>query len=522
MATSSFPRTDRSALAALGVAIVSFGTLYARLAIAKSKALMPEWGFDVTFFHNLLWNISQGNGYRQSASYHEPPGMFNDTHFEPIFVLAAPIYKFAPSLDTFYVVQSGLLALGAVGIYRIARSAGARPWGAATGGLIYLLWWPLWRMAMADIRPLLWSIPFLLLLVAALREGRRFETFLWAGLACLCREEVPILVCAVLAASWAWRGARAAARRRITIRVGVATFVFILATYFLRSNPSFYIRPLYWLQTVFGAVDVDAALADYGHGSGDLLSTRVRYLAEWIIPAGLGALLAPELLLASSPLFIYLFTRQDEWASWEGPYIHWCSPALALVAAGAALGWTRALSWPKLPRSAAPAILAVVLLCECAVLFGHPGLVGPGDSPNVGWDRSSARWDRYIEAEVAPWETQESYVTEAHRLAGKVPVDASVMVDDGRGDRGEIQASLIHLLSGRSHVYSYQQEELAQVDPATDPLNEALLPAAAVDPTWALIHEKDTAWIARARAAGLLERDRGGLWVLLGPAAPQD
>jgi hypothetical protein len=483
---------------------------------------MPEWGFDVTFFHNLLWNISQGNGYRQSASYHEPPGMFNDTHFEPIFVLAAPIYKFAPSLDTFYVVQSGLLALGAVGIYRIARSAGARPWGAATGGLIYLLWWPLWRMAMADIRPLLWSIPFLLLLVAALREGRRVETFLWAGLACLCREEVPILVCAVLAASWAWRGARAAARRRITIRVGLATFVFILATYFLRSNPSFYIRPLYWLQTVFGAVDVDAALADYGHESGDLLSTRVRYLAEWVVPAGLGALLAPELLLASSPLFIYLFTRQDEWASWEGPYIHWCSPALALVAAGAALGWTRALSWPKLPRSAAPAILTVVLLCECAVLFGYPGLVGSGDSRNVGWDRSSARWDRYIEAEVAPWETQESYVTEAHRLAGKVPVDASVMVDDGRGDRGEIQASLIHLLSGRSHVYSYQQEELAQVDPATDPLNEALLPAAAVDPTWALIHEKDTAWIARARAAGLLERDRGGLWVLLGPAAPQD
>jgi hypothetical protein len=91
------------------------------------------------------------------------------------------------------------------------------------------------------------------------------------------------------------------------------------------------------------------------------------------------------------------------------------------------------------------------------------------------------------------------------------------MVDDGRGDRGEIQASLIHLLSGRSQVYSYQQEELAQVDPGASPLQGALLPAAALDPTWALIHVDDRAWILRAQAAGLRERDRGGRWVLLGP-----
>jgi len=516
--TAPFRRADRPALAVLILAILSFGTLYARLAIAKSKALMPEWGFDVTFFHNLLWNISAGQGYRQSASYHEPPGMFNETHFEPIFVLAAPIYKLAPSLDTFYAVQSGLLAAGAWGIYRIARSAGGRPWGAATGGLIYLLWWPLWRMAMADIRPLLWAIPFLLLLVAALRESRRFEIFLWAGLACLCREEVPILVGAVLAASWIWQGPAASLRRRVALRAAACVAVFVVATYFLRSNPNFYIRPLYWLQTLFGTVDADAAMAGYGHDSQDLLNTRLRYLGEWLVPAGLGALLAPELLLASSPLFIYLFTRQDEWASWEGPYIHWCAPALALFAAAAALGWTRALSSPKLPRALAPILLSAVLLAECAVLFGHPGFVGNAESSNLGWDRSTARWDRHIDAEIAPWRTRQAYVTEAHRLVALVPRDASVMVDDGRGDRGEIQASLIHLLSGRDHVYSYQQEELAQVEPEASPLQGALLPAAALDPTWALIHVDDHAWILRAQAAGLRERDRGGRWVLLGPS----
>jgi len=517
MATAFPDREDRPALLALVVASLGFGALFAQLAIQKSKSLMPEWGFDVTFFHNLLWNVSQGHGYRQSASYHEPPGVFNETHFEPIFVLATPIYKLAPSLETFYVLQSMLLALGALGVYRIARSSGASAWGSATGGLIYLMWWPLWRMALADIRPLLWSIPLLLLLVAALREGKRLETFLWAGLACLCREEVPILVLALLGMTLLWRSDKPEGRRRTSLMVGGAVTGFAVGTYLLRSNPSFYIRPLYWLQTLFGATDVDAAMSNYGHDAGDLLSTRVRYLGEWVLPAGLGALLAPELLIASSPLFLYLFTRQDEWASWEGPYVHWTSPALALVAAAAVLGWSRALTSRRMPRWVPRILLPLILVAEAAVLFGHPGLVGNEGNRSLGWDRSEARWDRYIAEEVRPWREQLPYVTEAHRLAALVPPEASVLVDDGRGDRDGVHASLIHLLSGRAHVYSYQQEEIQPVDPGPNGLDGPFLPHAAVDPTWALVHHKDEAWLRRAQAAGLAERDRGGYWVLFGP-----
>ena len=516
--SSDFPRReDRSALLVLGAAILGFGTFFSRLAIDKSRSLMPEWGFDVTFFHNLLWNVSEGQGYRQSASYHEPPGVFNETHFEPIFVLTAPIYKLAPSLDTFYTMQSCLLALGALGIYRIARSAGASSWGSTAGSLIYLMWWPLWRMALADIRPLLWSIPFLLLLVAALREGRRLETFLWAGLACLCREEVPILVLALLGMTFLWRANRRDGRRRTQLMVAGAVAGFVIGTYLLRTNPNFYIRPIYWVQTLLGAADVDAAMSGYGHDARDLLSTRVRYLAEWVVPAGIGALLAPELLIASSPLFIYLFTRQDEWASWEGPYIHWTAPALALVAAAATLGTCRLLSHHRLPRWLPRILLPLILIAEIVVLFGHPRLSGDEPHRSLSWDRNDSRWERYIATEVSPWRDQVSYVTEAHRLVAQVPPQASVMADDGRGNRDGIQASVIHLLSGRDHVYSYQQEEISPVDPGVESLSGPLLPQAAVDPTWALLHRNDEAWIRRTQAAGLTERDRGGYWILFGP-----
>ena len=292
---------------------------------------------------------------------------------------------------------------------------------------------------------------------------------------------------------------------------------FVIGTYLLRTNPNFYIRPIYWVQTLLGAADVDAAMSGYGHDARDLLSTRVRYLAEWVVPAGIGSLLAPELLIASSPLFIYLFTRQDEWASWEGPYIHWTAPALALVAAAATLGTCRILSHRRLPRWLPRILLPLILIAEITVLFGHPRLSGDDPNRSWSWDRNDSRWERYIAAEVSPWQDQVSYVTEAHRLVAQVPHQASVMADDGRGNRDGIQASVIHLLSGRNHVYSYQQEEISPVDPGAESLSGPLLPQATVDPTWALLHRNDEAWIRRTQAAGLTERDRGGYWILFGP-----
>ncbi|MEE2829411.1 MAG: DUF2079 domain-containing protein, partial [Myxococcota bacterium] len=308
----------------LGLLVGTFTVLATCLASWKAASLMPEWGFDLSFFHNLVWNVSEGNGYRQSSSYHEPPGIFNESHFEPIIVLAAPLYKLVPRLETVFAVQSALLGLGALGIFRIARSAGASAWAALGGATIYLFWWPLWRMAMADIRPLLWCIPFLILLVAALRENRRREALIWAGLACLCREEVPVLVFFTALGALLWRVGDRRERRNTVLLLAGGVALFSVATWFLRREgaPTFYIRPLDWLKTFFGAPDVDGQMSNYGHSASELLGLRLAYLREWLLPAALGVLLAPEVLLASAPLFLYLFTQSDEWASWEGSYVH--------------------------------------------------------------------------------------------------------------------------------------------------------------------------------------------------------
>ena len=81
-------------------AMLAFVVLHTRLLMWKSTGLMAEWPIDLTFFHNLIWNLAEGNGHIQSASYHEPPGFFGETHFEPIILLAVPFYWLAPGLPT--------------------------------------------------------------------------------------------------------------------------------------------------------------------------------------------------------------------------------------------------------------------------------------------------------------------------------------------------------------------------------------------------------------------------------------
>jgi hypothetical protein len=478
----SGPPRRSAALAAralLVAGMVAFAVGQTVISRWKALGLQSEWGFDLTFFHNLVWNVTHGHGYRQSGTYHEPPGIFGETHFEPILLFATLPYRLAPGLDTLFAVQACLLALGAWGVYRLVRAAPTPPLAAALAGWIYLLWWPVWRMAEADLRPLTWSLPFLLLLAASLREEKHWESFLWGLLACLCREEVPALVVFLCAGSWL------AGRARFTaVRLALAAIVFLGLSTALRGNASFYIQPARLLDMLLGNGGADDG--GWGHTAGELLPVRLDYLRQWLVPVGVGALLAPEILLGALPLFGYLFTQQHEWATWEGPYVHHAAPAVGIVAAAAAAGW------PRLLRRAPPAVGIAVLVALLGAEI---------------WDLHG-RWERVIEPEISAWLEPEPRVVEAHRLADRVPVDASVMAD----------WHTVHLFSGRAAVYAYHQEspEPEELEPPPDgSWRGPLLPRPEVTPQWALVHRDDDVWRRRCLALGFTVVEEGQEWTLL-------
>ena len=479
----------------VAVGAVAFAVLHTSLARWKALGLMSEWPFDVTFFHGLIWNSAQGNGYRQSSTYHELPGLFAETHFEPIILVVVPFYKLAPGLTTMFAVQSALLALGAFGVYRLVRAEGGVPLAGAAAAWLYLGWWPLWRMALADFRPLLFALPLLILCAAALREAKHTEAFAWALAACMSREEVPLLVLGLCFAAALWRDEDSRLRRRTAALLAVATVFFVVCTTMLRSNASFYIRPDEWLKTLLSAGGGESIDAGWGHSAGELLGNRLRFLGGWLWPVGLGVELAPELLLAAAPLFLYLFTQPHEWAGWEGPYIHHTAPAAGLVVAAAAVGWTRLF---RRTRARKPVVIAALIVLGLAEVVTFTGIKQGSRELVYG------RWDRYVAEEIAPWRQQHDRVIEAHRLADQVPDDASVAAG----------WHTVHLFSGRERVYSYHQEAPDEITPGPD---EPMLLRPQVTPEWALVHVDDAGWHARALAHDMVERDRGMEWVLYGP-----
>jgi len=486
------PRIPRIAWIAVGIGVALFTIAQTVILSWKAAGLMPEWGFDLNFFHNLVWNTAHGNGWIQTSTYHEPPGIFGETHFEPILLLAVPLYALVQRVETIFFVQSLVLGVGAFGVYRVARSASAGVFAATAAAWIYLGWWPLMRMAQADVRPLTWSIPFLVLLVAALREDKRTEALTWALLACVCREEVPVLVVGVAGGHFAMNWvAKDASRRSTAIRVGTAAIVFFVVTTLLRTNTTFYIQPEVWIDSLTSS-DGPSAAEQWGRDSGEMWSRRLGWLGEWMIPVGIGALAAPEVLIGAFPLIFYLFTQGHEWATWEGPYIHHTASMVGITAAAAALGWTRVVMW--VGRKAPPKALVSVVGALFVVLVASE-------------IRAVANaWEPYLQNELTPWRTQEPRVLEAHRLADRIPGDAAAMAG----------YDLIHLISGRRWVYCYQQEEMENPTPGPD-FDGVLLPPAETQPQWALIKIEHEPWVQRAAAAGLKELERGDEWVLFGP-----
>jgi hypothetical protein len=471
----------RVLLACLVVASAVLATVVQR---AKWWSLTTEWPLDLAFFHNILWNVAHGYGYRQSATWHERPGLWNETHFEPIVLLATGPTAVA-GVTGLLASQATILALTAVPVAALLRPLGRTP--ALLGALALLLAWPFLRFGQADVRPLLWSLPFLAALILALRQRRARLALAAALLACLCREEIPLLVAAT---GVGFTLSARKGQRRLPLGVAATALLFLAVTTALRSNTGFYIRPGEWIAALLGPGGGDGG---WRTSAGGLLPVRLRWLAEWLLPLW-PVLLAPEALIGAGPLFVWLLTQPHEWATWEGPYIHHAAPAWALFGGGAALGAQRlhALLIRWLPPARVPQVGMALL-----------GLTLVG---TVG--RTSFGWSRHTAPEIEPWRRREPEVAFVHALVARVPPTAPVMTDYGT----------VHLFAGRYAVYCYQQEEPEDVLPPPGPFAGPLLPRAEPDPTWALIREEHDSWVRRARALGLDLIDQGHGYLLFGPS----
>jgi uncharacterized membrane protein len=94
-------------------------------------------GFDLAFYQQAIWNTGQGRFLEVSATDFSHSLLGTDVIL--IYAFMAPFYLLFPSVITLLVIETMVVAAGALPVYWLARDRLANPWAGLVFGMVYLL-----------------------------------------------------------------------------------------------------------------------------------------------------------------------------------------------------------------------------------------------------------------------------------------------------------------------------------------------------------------------------------------------
>jgi uncharacterized membrane protein len=112
----------------LYTAITLYGIFFSCLTILRYYSFMTR-AWDMGIFTQSLWTTLYANKflYHTCELFVNPSGVFFGVHFSPILFFVLPFYRLITAPETLLVIQSFILALAAVPIYKLAKEyAGGR------------------------------------------------------------------------------------------------------------------------------------------------------------------------------------------------------------------------------------------------------------------------------------------------------------------------------------------------------------------------------------------------------------
>jgi uncharacterized membrane protein len=175
------------------VVVVYFLTL-ATLTVLAHEAYRTT-AFDLGSMDQAIWNTLHGRPFRATVQPDVEIRLVG--HVEPILLPISLLYIIYSDPRSLLVLQSAIVALGALPAYWLARDLLGRPWLALAFPAAYLLYPPLQAANSFDFHPVTLAAPFLLFALNGL-HGRRWVTFaVFAVLAMSCREDIPLAIVAM-------------------------------------------------------------------------------------------------------------------------------------------------------------------------------------------------------------------------------------------------------------------------------------------------------------------------------------
>jgi len=331
-------------LALLALAVLLYAAYFSYLTILRYQAFEAR-ALDMGNLHQAIWNTAHGSWFRMT---NQEAGLTSrlSMHVEPILLPIAGIYRLFPGVETLFILQATVVALGAVPLFALARRLRLGDWPALAFGVAYLLNPTVQAANWLEFHPVTLAPTFLMAAFYFLLARTRRSTLwfaLFAILSAFCKEEIGLLV--------AMMGLYAALVQR-RWRLGAITFVLgagwsLLAV--LGIQAAFAGGNIHWGRYSYlgdtTQAKVMALLTRPDLIVAQLQAANVgRYFFELLLPVGFLSLLAPEILLLALPsLAINLLAQFSPMH--QVTTLIYAAPILPFVMLSAVKGAARVVGW---------------------------------------------------------------------------------------------------------------------------------------------------------------------------------
>lgn len=397
-------------------------TLYCGLLITLSclkHASFHSSLIDLGIFDQVIWNTAHGHLYWDTLDpYVQRYHLFLGQHFSPGLALLAPLYLVIPSPYVLLVVQSLVLAAGALPLYVLAARRTGQELVALLMALAYLAYPALAYANLFDFHEIVLAVPLLAWAAERLDAGRPLATLGLLCLAMLFKEEVGLIVAAFGVYVLPAQRRRALGPALIALGLGWTAGVVFWAVPHLRGGPYLFDQRYQGGLLQHGAVHLSYVVHF-------LNAAKLQYLALLLLPLLLLPLLGGWSILLLAPTISY--TLLSTYPPQYDIHYHYAAPLIPLLFAAAIYGLLR------FPARWRPRLAGAVLALVCCSAW----LIGPLPG------------ERGFAATTYTMGPRERAMA---RLASLVPGGAALAVDNLPGAHLAERRWVTHFFTGYEHA----------------------------------------------------------------------
>jgi len=309
--------------------VVLYCATFGALSLLKHEALETS-AFDLGNMDQLVWNTIHGRPFHLTNI--EGTDIYLARHLSPILLPLSLLYFIYSGPQVLLLVQTLLVALGAVPLFWIARKRFGDQWASLLFVASFLLYPALEGANLFDFHTVVLA-PVFLLFAFHFMEGKNYRLFFtFAILAIFCREDMGRLVFAMgvylsLAASERRMGLLAAILGLLWFLV--ATFL-VIPRFSPKGESPFLTRYYGYLGTNTREILETAFSTPWLILRNFSMGSKLAYLRDLLLPVAFTSLFSPQTLFLCLPsLTINLLSRYPPMGVLEG--FHYPAPLVPFV-----------------------------------------------------------------------------------------------------------------------------------------------------------------------------------------------